>query len=122
MRRIHRQRNRRMIFLAGCLALMLAGGPAALLAAEPAADADSSAGVQAAESSATELERAAEALDEAKGRSAAADAAYSRMKRSNRPRGAKREAIVQERSQAHRALLDAVERYEALERGARGNR
>jgi hypothetical protein len=126
MRRIHWQRNRRAIVLAGCLALALAGGPAALLAAEPAAepaaDTDSSAGVQAAEPSATDLERAAEALAEAKGRSVAADAAYSRMKRSNRPRGAARHAIVQERAQAHRALLDALEHYEALERGARGNR
>ena len=122
MRRIHRQRNRRAIALAGCLALALAGGPAALLAAEPAADADSSAGAEPAEPAADELERAAEALAEAKGRSVAADAAYSRMRHSNRPRGAKRDMIVLERSQAHRALLEAVERYEALERSARGNR
>lgn len=122
MRRIHRQRNRRAIVLAGCLALALAGGPDALFAAEPAADTDSSAGAQAAEPSATDLERAAEVLAEAKARSAAADAAYSRMRRSNRPRGAARQAIVLERSQAHRALLDAVEHYEALERGARGSR
>ena len=122
MRRIHRQRNRRATVLAGCFALALAGGPAALLAAEPAADTDSSAGAQAAEPSAADLEQAAEALEEAKGRSVAADAAYSRMRHSNRPRGAARQAILQERAQAHRALLEAVEHYEALERGAGGNR
>ena len=114
MCRIHRQRKRRAIALAGCLALALAGAPAALFAAEPAADADSSAGVQAAESSATELERAAQALAEAEERSAAADAAYSRMRRRNWPRGAGRDAIVQERVQAQRALLEALENYEAL--------
>ena len=122
MRRVYRQCNGRAIVLAGCLALALAGEPAGLLAAEPAADTDSSAGAQAARPSAADLERAAEALAEAKKRSAAADAAYSRMRRSNRPRGAARQAIVLERSQAHRALLDAVEHYEALERRARGSR
>ena len=78
--------------------------------------------MQAAEPSAADLERAAEVLAEAKARSAAADAAYSRMRHSNRPRGAARQVIVLERSQAHRALLDALEHYEALERGARGSR
>jgi hypothetical protein len=122
MRRMHRQCKRRAIALAACLALALAGGPAALLAAEPAADLDSSAGAEVAEPSADDLERAAEALAEAKGRSKAADAAYSRMRHSNRPRGAKRDAILQERAQAHRALLEALEHYEALERAASANR
>jgi hypothetical protein len=114
MRCIHRQHGRRAIVLAGCLVLALGGGPAALFAAESTTDTDPSAGAEAPESSADELERAAEALAEAKARSAAADAAYSRMRHSNRPRGAKREMIVLERAQAHRALLEAVERYEAL--------
>ena len=114
MRRIHRQYSRRAIALTGCLVLTLVGGPAALFAAESAAGADSSAGAEAAESSADELERAAEALADAKLRSAAADAAYSRMRHRNWPRGARRDAILAERAQAHRALLEAVERYEAL--------
>lgn len=113
MRRRQAQRRHRRMLLAGCLALALAGGSPGVLAAEPA-EADSSAAAEAAEPAVDELAQAAEALADAKARSAAADAAYSRMRARNWPRGAKREMIVLERSQAHRALLEAVERYEAL--------
>ena len=108
------QHRHRTLLLAGGLALALAAGGVAAFAAEPVVEAAPDAQAQAALSPAEELEQAAEALEKAKARSAAADAAYSRMRRSNRPRGAKREMIVLERSQAHRALLEAVERYEAL--------
>jgi hypothetical protein len=102
------------MLLAACLALALAVGGSAAFATEPAAEAAPDAPAQAADAPVDDLEQAAEALAKAKARSAAADAAYSRMRARNWPRGAKREMIVLERSQAHRALLDAVERYEAL--------
>ena len=114
MRRRRVQRNPRTILLAACLALALATGGVAAFATEPAAEGVPDAPARPADSPADALEQAAEALAEAKARSAAADAAYSRMRARNWPRGAKREMIVLERSQAHRALLEAVERYEAL--------
>ena len=114
MRRSRPQRRHRTILLAACLALALAAGGATSLAAEPAADAQSDPAEQAASSPAKTLKQAEEALAEAQARSDAADAAYSRMRHSNRPRGAAREAIVQERTDAHKALAEAQERYEAL--------
>ena len=114
MRRRQAQRRHRMMLLAGCLALALAGGAGVPLAAEPAADAQPDAAAQAAGSLASDLEQATQALAEAQARSDAADAAYSRMRHSNRPRGAAREAIVRERAEANKALVEAQERYEAL--------
>jgi hypothetical protein len=122
MRCIRPRWCQRGILFAACLALTLAGGAGAAHAAEPTPDASAGAEAQAAGSSAEDLERAAAALAEAQARSAAADAAYSRMRHSNRPRGAAREAIVRERTEARKALLEVQERYEALQRGARGHR
>jgi hypothetical protein len=107
------------MLLAGCLALALAGGASTSPAAEPTADARADVTAQAAGSPASDLEQAAQALAEAQARSDAADAAYARMRHSNRPRGAAREAIVRERSEAHKALSEARERYEALGGNAR---
>ncbi|HEY5658618.1 MAG TPA: hypothetical protein VIY27_12590 [Myxococcota bacterium] len=114
MGRSHKEHRRRTLLLASCLALALAGGGSGPLAAEPAAKAPGARAAQDSASLPADLEQAAEALAAAEARSEAADAAYSRMRRSNRPRGAARDAIVRERIDAREALVAAREHYEAL--------
>ena len=91
----------------GTLPTSAPGGPADLA---PGAASDNGADV------ATALERAERELADARARSLEADAAYSRMKSRNRPRGAAREEIVQERYAARQALQEAQARYDALKR------
>jgi len=95
-----------------------AAGPDAIAASQPTMDGaapDAPADLApAGESVADALERAAEALAEAEARSANADAAYSRMRRRNHPRGAAREQIVRERAEAQQALVAARAEYDAL--------
>jgi hypothetical protein len=78
------------------------------------AQADSAQSAFEPESRASARERTTEELDAAKARSAAADAAYSRMKRSNRPRGSAKAEIVKERMEASEALAAAQAAYDKV--------
>ena len=102
-----------------CLASVWIGVQAASAEDQSAVDTGAPANLAAdTESPADALEAAADALAEAEARNAQAEAAYSRMRHSNRPRGAAREAIVRERTDAQRALADARTRYDELKRGS----
>lgn len=67
---------------------------------------------------AAEFERAKQALEDAEYRMSEADASYSRMRRSRRPRGAAKQEILQERADAHEAHAEAKAEYDALKRRA----
>ena len=92
---------------AGTLPTSAPGGPAEL--APGAASANG-------EDVADALERAEKELADARSRSLEADAAYSRMKSRNRPRGAARDEIVRERMAARQALQEAQARYDELKK------
>lgn len=125
------RRLRSSILPAACGLLLAIGGateaaepmpPAAVKEAAAAAEPDGATRPLSGEIDArlaAELVEAREALDAAAQRVADADAVYSRMRHSNRPRGAAREEIVTERAQARSAWVEARDRYEALERRAR---
>jgi len=106
------------------------GAPAGAEAAAPPADApaaapaaDAPAAEPAEKPSAHELLKLAkEKLAEAQARSARADQAYARMRRSHRPRGEARAEIIDERDEAARELAQARAEYEAAEREARMRR
>jgi hypothetical protein len=91
----------------GTLSTSAPGGPAELA---PGAESANGADVAAA------LERAEKELADARTRSLEADAAYSRMKSRNRPRGAARDEIVRERMAARQALQEAQARYDELKK------
>jgi len=102
-----------------CLASVWIGAQAASAEDQSAVDTDAPASLTTdAESPADALQAAADALAEAEARKVQAEAAYSRMRHSNRPRGAAREAIVRERTESQRALLDARARYDELKHGS----
>lgn len=95
-----------------------ASPPGTLSTSAPGVPAELAPGAEAAngEDVAAALERAERELSEARQRSLEADAAYSRMKSRNRPRGAARDEIVRERMAARQALKEAQARYDALKK------